>query len=1283
MARDLNADHPSPPRRVRRPARRPVALIACGLIVAGLLLVVLVNLDRDEPAARDVDPAIDTSGVVTPRHLNEDDFTGGARAIDEAIGELPAGGWIQVSNDRGELAQQYRFRRLDPSPEGLGPGWVRLQNPEIELYGSGGSVVRLTGESALAYTPNRAVESGTLTGDVVIRRFERPDDRGFDRETTPADLAVRTDEAHFDNMIGIVECAGPIHVETRSGEFRGAGLELLINDRDDVIQRLDVERVDEIRLARVSTEDAGDGTAPAEGRRDPDRGSRPRADAGTAPDGAKKDGAKKDGAKPGGRKPDEKRAGPAQFYLLTLTENVRVVQGTGETARTAAGDVLSITFSTKSEGIGTSLSLGAPRRRPRWPGRPQPIEALLAGTAFATFQSFDRTIAPVPAPDDTIITCDGGLSVIPIDRATAALDSARDARLELAGAPVALADPAAESFATCAVLRYDVRDERLELVGSETHVLDIHSPQLVATADVFWLNQRRRAGGFDGPGEARFPRVAVPDDVSGPAPEPAGAAEDDATDRLRITWTDHVDLGFAPAPEGAEGGVANGVAIGGLRSAAFTGDVHVSDASQQVWSEFLDVTLKPAGGDGDGASDADIERVVAETDVQVRLPGGEVVDADRVVIDGERRTAVLTGDEVRLVDERDMIDSARRIRIDDDRRRYVLDGPGRLRRFVEPILAPEHAASGERLPASVFESLEGRDEELRITWEEGVDVAPITDGGDANGDDDAPTRARFRGAVTVISPELVLTDADEMRVRFASRAARGDRGREVPGAGGGAGGIELIEADGALVAEAAGEDGAIRCRHLRVEIGEDEQGRAVPSLLRATGAVAIDDGRQHLWTETLEATFRPVEAGREPAADGPFAGARVDVDAVSAEGGVQILLAEGERVFADRLEASGTRETAELFGRRVQVVSPDFILDHGTHLVLDRRERRYRVEGGGVFHAFAAPFDLSRDLAPIAPPEPGGERTLEAVWTESAEYVEGDASASGSGGSLELRGKVHVESRPSPIELSTIDAETVRLDFLAAAGDGADDRAAAPADDPAASLTRDLARLVATGDAKLENRTWLDETRSVPPRVFHVAGAHIDYDQRTLEAIVEGDGTLLIRDEWDEPSGRADGFARRGTTLFRWQDRLRMTPDVDDRFDIVMDGAVECIHRDLAQITSTLTGRRLEATVVRSRAEAQRADETPSSMLKLGGTMTARRLYGEGGIIVRTPDREVACDEFDYNLTTGLAVVSAASGRTVSILTPESPEPLRHSRVLWDMVSDTITIHRGTASGAP
>ena len=164
------------------------------------------------------------------------------------------------------------------------------------------------------------------------------------------------------------------------------------------------------------------------------------------------------------------------------------------------------------------------------------------------------------------------------------------------------------------------------------------------------------------------------------------------------------------------------------------------------------------------------------------------------------------------------------------------------------------------------------------------------------------------------------------------------------------------------------------------------------------------------------------------------------------------------------------------------------------------------------------------------------------------------------------------------------------------------------------------------------------------------------------------------------PADEDAPFSGKGTTLFRWTRSLQMTQVIDDRFDIVMDGDVQVLHQAVDDNTATLTSKRIEATVVRDQtaAEEPAGAETADDLLDFGGPMDLRRIFGAGDVFVRTEDRDVSCQEFDYNLTTGIARLR---GRIV-VLTRGTGHPVRADRVLWNMKRDTITIE-GAGGVAP
>ncbi|MDY7109232.1 MAG: hypothetical protein SYC29_11415 [Planctomycetota bacterium] len=1317
MAGEPSHDHAPPP--VKRSARKTILLAGCGVILALLLLLVVMNLDRSQPAGAGEERPAETGELVTPGGLTEEEQRLD-RASEPGVAELGSlsGGWIQVADEEGELAQQYRFAHLDPNPAGMGDGWFRMTEPMLEIYARDGAVVTLRGDTALTYAPSQAIESGTLTGNVVIHRYDQIAGAVLDPARDEPSLLLRTAEASFDNILGEVRCDDEIHVEMTTGEFRGRGLKLLINDRENTIEHARVEALQFIRLAAPrSDDDRQTEPAPPAGRRAP------------APDAEDADGDRRPPSRPpragaGADAKDDRPAGeeaaaPAdiRFYRLTLHDEVEIVQGRAPEERRITGDSLSIVFTMESEGLGVMIagrSSSSPPKTPKpargerpAPAGPGTIEAMLAGAALTSFQSSPLTLAPPRREDDTIITCTGGLTMDPITNPDERLSSPRRARLDLVGDPVRISDSAGPE-ATCALLQYHLPAGRVELISSDRHGLHIHGPELQATAERFWLTESDQTGGFIGAGRAAL--VQPESDERGEV-----TAEAAPTD---IAWRDRVDLDFDEASRGGmfralrrarfhgavaarsrdlslsdlagRGGTdrpAGGDRTGRLdcgelvveflpgrdeeiyaRRVLALGDVAVTDDEQSLWAQSLDAYFNPPASAGEGAvagaagQSADLDHLTAEGAVQLGLVDGQRVFADLLQIDGGRRSAVLEGDDVRLVDGENVIDRARRITIDEPARRYVLEGKGRFRRFDRPVFA----ASDGRREAALLDHVPDRSEELRITWRDGVVVAPEkkTEAGEASAD--GPSIAAFRGNVQVVSPEMKLTHAEEMRLRFTEAEA-------------GSSSIEAIEAIGSVRAHSVGEEGEISCDRLRVDLTEGAAGQALPRRMDAEGGVRIADANQRMWAESLIVTFTEMTDEETAGSDRPaprageFADARVAVDTIEAEGDVQVRPAGGERVFADRLIAQAADETAELFGERVLIVSDEFILDRCTHVLLERQSGAYEVQGPGRFLAFSEPIPRADVDGRIEPPTPAGDRSIEARWTGSAMYQQEPEG----GGALELRGDVDVESRPSPRELNTAVARILTLQFTGPT-DGEGDR--------------ELERLLARGEARLENRSWLTEDHSDRPRVFYIGGQHIDYNQQTLEAQVVGAGELLIRDlraedaAADEPSDRPspdDAFATKGTTLFRWQEQLQMTREVDDRFNIEMSGNVECLHENLGGRTTTLTGQRLIAGVLRHSAGAPARAEQEAGSLNFGGRMEVQRLFGHGSLYIRTAERDVACDEFDYNTATGLATLTAAPGRTVSILTQGAMRPYHAEHVLWNMGEDRITITRGAGAGAP
>ena len=694
-----------PSTKIRVNPTKRIALIAGGVVVVGIGLLIALNFDKDGGQAN-LDDAFIIDLMPDPLTSDEVRRTGTNPAIDGSMPVLEAGGWIQiVDTDTGRLAQQYRFQRLDPNPQGMPANWVRMDQPRCELYLSGNRVLRLSGDSALVHLPHRVLESGTLTGHVRIEVFEPPPGYLLNDLRDKPVLVMHAPEAAFDNVMGEVSCRDRFRAESPSMEFLGSGLSLLINDQPDPVRTtMEIEHLEYARLAQATVE-AGSPDEPA------NPGS-PRP-AGTSRRGSP--GSPGSAGSAGSAQAPSSDA-PVQYYNLTLRDNVKIQEGIG--TRVVTGDLLTVLFSTKSNGLTGPAARGPIRSSatdeavartkasvsPEGSTERSRKSRIGADTTTRHPESShlgDRSIAPPISDTDIYVTCTGVLSLVPTDDPAERLESPRDSRMTLTGAPVVLVDRSQDARAVCDRLVYLSLQRKIMLVGSETHPLSIEAPGLAGGGERFWISQG--TGGFDGPGWLT-----------------ASPAEQSGTEKL--TWSDGVDLEFE------ETSGASAAALGNLRRAVLRGDVEAhdedssltcneqlaldlqtdangrtiptlmtaigdvraSDPRQTMWSHRLEVILRPTEGttdvdeglpvDGLGAGTS-VESLTAEGDVQVLLADGVRAFADRFVGDAQQEQAELLGSNVAIATKQWIVDHGTRIMLDKASGTAQWNGPGTARMF--------------------------------------------------------------------------------------------------------------------------------------------------------------------------------------------------------------------------------------------------------------------------------------------------------------------------------------------------------------------------------------------------------------------------------------------------------------------------------------------------------------------------------------------------------------------------------------------------------------------------
>lgn len=584
-----------------------------------------------------------------------------------------------------------------------------------------------------------------------------------------------------------------------------------------------------------------------------------------------------------------------------------------------------------------------------------------------------------------------------------------------------------------------------------------------------------------------------------------------------------------------------------------------------------------------------------------------------------------------------------------------LDGPGR-------VAFPRRGAASS-----------DAGEQLAISWLGGVDLAFARGGEDA-----ALSRARFANGVRVAGRQF------EMDAATLDVALNPSNPEQVDG----------IVADGGVQVRRLGADGALAARRIELVLGVNARGESVPVRLLARDSVEARDARQTLWSDLLTVAFRPGDAN---APSGVEAGGDVDIDRVEATGGVQVLLKEGARAFADALVGEGATRRIHLTGADVALVRTNVVADNLRDLWFDEAARSARSDGPGRFRAYRDAVATGEDRAAgrIARPSPTATPTLEATWAKSLVYREPTAAR----GTLELTGDVQVRSKPDVQTSDAVDAQSLALELgVEPPSRDAPRRTAADGSRDLASAQRSLDRFTALGGARLESRRWDSPERSGEPRVFRVTGETIEYDMRSREGRVDGAGTILVNMPVDAnaaaaaaaPAKGAISLGRDGASRFRWTRGMKLVRDYDDVYRMTMEGAVELLHAgSRADDTLSMRSDVLEAIVERplggdavaaSGVRAAPAGRDPQRGADLGGPAALLGVKGLGGVFVRTPDQDVECGAFDYSVSTGVASLDAAPGRSVAIAVKGQPAPVRAQQVVWDLRSGRIQVVKASGT---
>ena len=547
--------------------------------------------------------------------------------------------------------------------------------------------------------------------------------------------------------------------------------------------------------------------------------------------------------------------------------------------------------------------------------------------------------------------------------------------------------------------------------------------------------------------------------------------------------------------------------------------------------------------------------------------------------------------------------------------------------------------------------------------------------------------SHIAGAVIAAAPE---PQGDLLVVRFTGKLKMVPvaAGEKVPDSAQGMN----VRIDGQDV-ELANQAGlALRAKDVDMDLVKDALGRTTPKQLVATGAVEATNVAQTLWCDALRAQFESTQAGAAPRsanASDPALGPS-EVTRVDADHGVQIQLKDGARVFADGMIAFPPKGLADLRGPGLSIIRGGVMIDAIPSLSVNDRNRTAESPGGGRARSWQAPIVAAELQGKIELPAAlAAKPEMDAQWKGQMTFTD----RAQNGAVLDLAKDVRIRAEPRPEEFDALDAQTVHLelDRRPSAGGALATAVQANAPTPAGGDIRPR-RLIATGDARMENQVWLNADRSGEPRLFQVRGQTIDYDAVTGEASVPSAGSVLVnvpaggsldpkaqqnrtRDQ-SVPGGGIEGISR-----FRWGSAMNLKRLVDEKFLMSMDQSVELVRAGPKKSdTLTLTCDRLEATLERRIENDSNPKAGTQPAFNLGGSSEVQRVRGIGRCFIRTPDYDVECEEFDYNVVTQIAEMRARPGRLVNVLPKGQGTPLRAAAMTWDLQSGRIQIRSGSGT---
>lgn len=480
---------------------------------------------------------------------------------------------------------------ITPKPNGV----AEVVGPAAQIHlDPGKRVIVIQGKEGTIIAPNNNIESGEIRNGVVVSFFATDEDRNVDLSTDSKDVTGRIflDEAvRFDLELGTLESDGPVYGTSAMGEYRGRGLNLILNERQKRINQFIIHHGEEIRL-KIKDKDKQRTLASPES---PTNGSE-----------ASKGGSKNDTKQADNSKGDvtAKKPGKATYYRLLLNDQVDV---TVPEAKIKATE-LAILFAVAERGSSGSL-LGNIDTKPTAKSKSHENVPDLEVGRKSTRSLF------TPEPSDWIIRWTGPMRLDPLDTKPEELAGAEDRIVAFRDAEITTKD---NERILASSLDYRASDVRVRIKGNKETPFRIASAKLGRLhGQEFVLLQNEGTATLLGPGEMLTTKAlkAAAIRVDG---KPVAKQTDQGSkvpSDMAIRWSRRVNLVFFKPEElvkknaitkadnagklvGAKGkGTLEGMnrlgQMDALKSATFDGDVEIKHKQFDLAADTLGITMSP------------------------------------------------------------------------------------------------------------------------------------------------------------------------------------------------------------------------------------------------------------------------------------------------------------------------------------------------------------------------------------------------------------------------------------------------------------------------------------------------------------------------------------------------------------------------------------------------------------------------------------------------------------------------------------------------------------------